>query len=52
VAWNLGGSILHIGMVSDRHAVNGVPLIIHNIGAGVQEEDILFRFAIIGHYRL
>jgi uncharacterized protein YijF (DUF1287 family) len=52
VAWNLGGNILHIGIVSDRRAVNGVPLVIHNIGAGTREEDILFRFAIIGHYRL
>jgi uncharacterized protein YijF (DUF1287 family) len=52
VAWDLGGNILHVGIVSDRKAVNGVPLVIHNIGAGTREEDILFRFAIIGHYRL
>jgi uncharacterized protein len=52
VAWNLGGGILHIGMVSDRRSAGGVPLVIHNIGAGTQEEDILFHFAIIGHYRL
>jgi uncharacterized protein YijF (DUF1287 family) len=52
VAWNLGGGILHIGIVSDRKAVTGVPLVIHNIGAGTREEDILFRYTIIGHYRL
>jgi hypothetical protein len=52
VAWNLGGNVLHIGIVSDRRAVTGIPLVIHNIGAGTREEDILFRFAIIGHYRL
>lgn len=51
VAWNLGGGILHIGIVSDRKAVTGTPLVIHNIGAGVREEDILFRYAVIGHYR-
>jgi uncharacterized protein YijF (DUF1287 family) len=51
VAWSLGGGIQHVGIVSDRAAVNGVPLVIHNIGAGAREEDILFRFAIIGHYR-
>ena len=44
--------VLHIGIVSDRKAVTGTPLVIHNIGAGTREEDILFRFAIIGHYRL
>jgi len=52
VAWDLGGSVLHIGIVSDRRAVTGAPLVIHNIGAGTQEEDVLFRFAIVGHYRL
>jgi len=52
VAWNLGRDILHIGIVSDRKSAAGVPLIIHNIGAGTQEEDVLFHFTIIGHYRL
>ena len=52
VAWNLGGGILHIGIISDRRSVTGTPLVIHNIGAGAREEDILFRYAIIGHYRL
>jgi uncharacterized protein YijF (DUF1287 family) len=52
VAWDLGRGVLHIGIVSDRRAVTGVPLVVHNIGAGTREEDILFRFTIIGHYRL
>jgi len=52
VAWNLGRGILHIGIVGDRKAATGVPLVIHNIGAGTREEDLLFRFAVIGHYRL
>jgi uncharacterized protein YijF (DUF1287 family) len=52
VAWDLGRGILHIGIVSDRLAANRVPLIVHNIGAGAREEDILFRYTIIGHYRL
>lgn len=51
VAWDLGRGILHIGIVSDLKP-DGVPLVIHNIGAGTREEDILFRYAIIGHYRL
>ncbi|HEX7802917.1 MAG TPA: DUF1287 domain-containing protein [Pseudoxanthomonas sp.] len=51
-AWKLSGSgLLHIGIVSDRKAPNGTPLIIHNIGNGAQEDDILFRHAVIGHYR-
>jgi uncharacterized protein YijF (DUF1287 family) len=52
VAWDLGGGILHIGIVSDRRLPGGIPLVIHNIGRGAREEDILFRYRIIGHYRL
>lgn len=52
VAWDLGRGILHIGIVSDLKTVSGIPLVVHNIGAGTREEDILFRYAIIGHYRL
>jgi uncharacterized protein YijF (DUF1287 family) len=52
VTWDLGGGVTHIGVTSDRRSANGTPLIIHNIGGGAQEEDVLFQFRIIGHYRL
>jgi uncharacterized protein YijF (DUF1287 family) len=52
VAWDLGRGVLHIGIVSDLTSVAGTPLVVHNIGSGVREEDILFRFTIIGQYRL
>jgi len=52
VAWNLGGGITHIGIVADSTAEGARPLIIHNIGAGAREEDLLFSYRIIGHYRL
>jgi uncharacterized protein len=42
----------HIMIVSDRMGKAGRPLIIHNIGAGVQEEDRLFEFKITGQYRV
>jgi len=42
----------HIMIVSDRTNSVGQPLVIHNIGAGAQEEDRLFEFRITGHYRL
>jgi len=52
VAWKLAGSgLLHIGIVSDRLGDDGTPLVLHNIAAGTQEDDLLFRHAIIGHYR-
>src|SRR5688572_27094543 len=34
VTWDLGGGVPHIGIISDRRAVTGAPLVIHNIGAG------------------
>jgi uncharacterized protein len=41
----------HIAIVSDRRATGGAPLIIHNRGFGVQEENRLFAEKITGHYR-
>jgi uncharacterized protein YijF (DUF1287 family) len=51
VTWDLGRGLTHIGIVSDRSSPAGVPLVLHNIGRGTREEDILFGFAITGHYR-
>jgi len=39
-------------IVSDKRNASGIPLVIHNIGAGVQEEDRLFEFDLTGHYRI
>ena len=51
VSWRLSGGLPHIGIVSDRKAADGTPLIIHNIGAGPQEEDVLFLYKMSGHFR-
>ena len=51
VTFRLGGSLPHIGIVSDNKAANGTPLIIHNVGAGPQEEDVLWAYQLYGHYR-
>ena len=49
----LPGNLPHIAIVADVMSDDGAtPLVIHNIGAGAREEDMLFRFTIIGHYRL
>ncbi len=52
VTWRLPGNLPHIGIVSDR-VVPGTsrPKLIHNIGAGPVEDDILFAYPITGHYR-
>ena len=52
VSWNLPGNLTHIGIVSNTRTADGTPLIIHNIGQGAREENILFAFEITGHYRL
>ena len=52
VTWNLGAGITHIGIVVDQKSPSsGRNLIVHNIGAGPQMEDVLFNWKIIGHYR-
>lgn len=48
----VGGTLPHIMVVSDRKGEDGVPLIIHNIGDGTQEEEGLFFFPLTGHYRV
>lgn len=40
----LGGRLPHIGIVSDKRTPAGHPYVIHNIGGGTQEEDILGMF--------
>jgi uncharacterized protein YijF (DUF1287 family) len=51
VSWRLGGRLPHIGIVSDRKSEWGTPLIIHNVGAGPVEDDLLFNTDIHGHFR-
>lgn len=52
VAWVLGSGRPHIGIVSDRRSGDGMrPLVIHNIGRGAEEEDVLLDWRITGHFR-
>jgi hypothetical protein len=51
VTWRLVSGVPHIGIVSDQKTDAGIPLIIHNIGSGTREEDILFVYTITGHFR-
>ena len=41
----------HVMIVSDKKTAAGVPLVIHNIGSGAREEDVLFTYPLTGHYR-
>jgi hypothetical protein len=52
VTWMLPGNLPHIGIVIDKRSAFGRrPLIVHNIGAGPEMDDVLFEFPITGHYR-
>jgi len=53
VVWKLPGSNLdHIGICSDRLNADGEPLIIHNVGEGAKEEDVLRSYKIVDHFRI
>ncbi len=52
VAWMLPAGLYHIGIVSNvRNDARSEYLVVHNIGNGAQNEDVLHAFRIIGHYR-
>lgn len=53
VTWRLPGNLPHMGIISDRLEPGGErPLVLHNIGRGAVEEDILFDNPIHGHFRI
>ncbi len=53
VTWVLSNGMTHIGIVSANANRAGTNYqIVHNIGSGQVEEDVLFAYDITGHYRL
>ncbi len=50
VTWRLSSGVPHIGLVSDVRRGNRY-LMVHNIGAGAQIEDVLFEYDVTGHFR-
>ena len=52
VTWMLPGNLPHVGIVVKEKSKDGKrPMIVHNIGAGPEMEDVLFKWPITGHYR-
>ena len=49
VCWDLGGGILHIGIIAKENV--GKKYLLHNLGRGQRIEECLFDWKIIGHYR-
>lgn len=54
VSWRLPGGLPHIGVVSNRRARDGSGrlLVVHNIGAGAQVDDVLLAWPPVGHFRV
>ena len=55
VVWKLEGKkkiLDHIGICSHNTNAEGEPLIIHNIGRGTLEEDVLRAYKIVDHFRV
>lgn len=51
VTWTIPPNLPHIGIVSERKSRAGEPMVIHNVGAGTVEENVLFDWPMTGHYR-
>lgn len=51
-----GGDIIvfktHIGVVSDKRNLKGIPFIIHNGGIFYEEDVLEYRTDIVGHFRM
>lgn len=41
----------HTGIIGDRISAAGVPLVLHNIGGGTREEDLLLAHRLTGRFR-
>jgi len=51
VYWKFENGLDHCGVLSDNRNARGMPLVIHNLGGGV-EQDVLTTWKITGHFRV
>jgi uncharacterized protein YijF (DUF1287 family) len=52
VTMRLPGNLPHIGIVTAHASEDGLRRkLVHNIGAGARLDDVLFQYAVTGHYR-
>lgn len=51
VTWMLPGNLPHIGILGNTRSEAGALLVIHNIGRGAAEENILFSYPVTGRFR-
>lgn len=52
VFWKLSGGKDHVGVLSAKQNSAGFPFVVHNIGAGVSEEDVLGNWKLVKRFRL
>ncbi|HWD40943.1 MAG TPA: DUF1287 domain-containing protein [Fimbriimonas sp.] len=51
IEWRMPHGHDHTGVLSDHLDREGFPLVIHNVGDGPQEEDVLRTWTVTGHFR-
>lgn len=51
VEWKLPSGLDHTGILTDKRDADGFPYVVHNIGAGPQEEDVLRSWRVTAHFR-
>ena len=52
VTWRLVDRLPHIGIITQARSEDGHrPLVVHNIGNGVRQDDVLFSYPLTGHFR-
>jgi len=52
VSWRLDNGLAHVGVVSTGRSGDGLrPLVVHNIGLGARDDDVLFAWRQVGHFR-
>lgn len=53
VTWMLPGNLPHIGIISDKKGSTGSNYwVLHNVGQGTQEQDVLTEWPLTGHFRI
>jgi uncharacterized protein len=51
VTMRVNRNLPHIGIVSNARSISGRPMVIHNIGSGTREEDVMSAYPPTHHFR-
>ena len=51
VFWKLPSGLDHVGILSSNRNAKGWPLVVHNLGYGTNEEDVLWNWKMVARFR-